>query len=193
MKDNQYKAIEEAAKLKAIEEAKVKEYVPEIQVVKLFEVADGDNQFDNADQATIKQVSHLIRDGNNRLQGHGKKGILLLGNTGAGKSTLAHLFSGRKLQAIFDNETDELVIDAMQPLDDIVIGHKLASETKIPNKCFAKDKDLIIWDCPGFNDTDPVQEIANSFYIKRLFETTEQLKFILVLPELVLRACPQTK
>ncbi|WP_341757468.1 hypothetical protein [Candidatus Tisiphia endosymbiont of Ditula angustiorana] len=182
------KAIEETAKLKAIEEAKVKEYVPEIAVVKLFQVADGDNQFDNDDQATIKQVSNLIRDGNDRLQEYGKKGILLLGNTGAGKSTLAHVFSGRKLQAIFDDETDELVIDAMELLDDIVIGHKLASETKIPNKCFAKDKDLIIWDCPGFNDTDPVQEIANSFYIKRLFETTEQLKFVLVITESDLRS-----
>ncbi|WP_342278329.1 hypothetical protein [Candidatus Tisiphia endosymbiont of Myopa tessellatipennis] len=80
--------------------------------MKLFEVADGNNQFDNDDQATIKQVSNLIRDGNDRLQEHGKKGILLLGDTGAGKSTLAHLFSGRKLQAIFDDKTNELVIDA---------------------------------------------------------------------------------
>ncbi|WP_375332840.1 MULTISPECIES: hypothetical protein [unclassified Candidatus Tisiphia] len=182
------KEIEEAAKLKAIEEAKVKEYVPEIQVVKLFEVADGNNQFDNDDQATIKQVSNLIRDGNDRLQEHGKNGILLLGNTGAGKTTLAHVFSGRELQAIFDDETNEMVIEAKQPFNDIVIGHKMASETKIPNKCFAKDKNLIIWDCPGFNDTDPVQEIANSFYIKRLFETTEQLKFVLVVDESYLRS-----
>ncbi|MDD9334877.1 MAG: hypothetical protein PV347_02365 [Rickettsiaceae bacterium] len=180
------KAIEEAAKLKAIEDAKMKEYIPEIQVVKLFEVADGDNQFDNDDQATIKQVSSLIRDGNDRLQEHGKKGILLLGDTGAGKSTLAHVFTGRKLQAIKNGVTNEMVIDAMQPLDDIVIGHKLASETKIPNKCLFKD--LTIWDCPGFNDTDPVQEIANNFYIKRLFETTNQLKFVLVVDESDLRS-----
>jgi predicted GTPase len=121
-----------------------------------------------------------------KSQEHGKKGILLLGNTGAGKSTLAHLLSVRKLQAIRDDETAELVIEAMQPLTDIVIGHKLASETKIPNKCFVKD--LIIWDCPGFNDTEPVQEIANSFYIKRLFETTDQLKFVLVIVESDLRS-----
>ncbi|WP_342278331.1 hypothetical protein [Candidatus Tisiphia endosymbiont of Myopa tessellatipennis] len=74
----------------------------------------------------------------------------------------------------------------MQPLDDIVIGHKMASETKIPNKCLFKD--LTIWDCPGFNDTDPVQEIANNFYIKRLFETTDQLKFVLVVDESDLRS-----
>ncbi|WP_425363971.1 hypothetical protein [Candidatus Tisiphia endosymbiont of Hybos culiciformis] len=177
---------EEANKLKAIEEAKVKEYIPNIPVVKLFEVADGDNQFNNDEQATIQQVSSLIRDGNDRLQDHSKQGILLLGNTGAGKSTLAHLFSGRKLQAIFDDETDELVIDAMQPIKDIVIGHKMASETKIPNKCVAKG--TTIWDCPGFNDTELVLEIVNRFYIKRLFETTEQLKFVLVVNESDLRS-----
>jgi Ran GTPase-activating protein (RanGAP) involved in mRNA processing and transport/energy-coupling factor transporter ATP-binding protein EcfA2 len=172
---------QEEARLKAIEEAEVKEYIPNIPVVKLFEVAGGDNQFDNDNQATIKEVSELIREGNDRLQEHGKKGILLLGNTGAGKSTLAHLLSGIELQAIRDNATNKLVIDAMYPLENIAIGHKMTSETKIPNKCFAKD--LIIWDCPGFNDTDPVQEIANSFYIKRLFETTDQLKFVLVVDE----------
>ncbi|WP_341749063.1 hypothetical protein [Candidatus Tisiphia endosymbiont of Sialis lutaria] len=175
------KAAKEAARLKAIEEAKVKEYIPNIPAVKLFEVVGGDNQFNDDDQATIKEVSELIRDGNDRLQEHGKQGILLLGNTGAGKSTLAHLFSGKKLQAIRDDATNKLVIDAMQPLADIVIGHKMTSETKIPNKCLAKK--LPIWDCPGFNDTDPVQEIANSFYIKRLFETTDQLKFVLVVDE----------
>ncbi|WP_425360364.1 hypothetical protein [Candidatus Tisiphia endosymbiont of Ceraclea dissimilis] len=172
---------QEEARLKAIEEAKVKEYIPNIPAVKLFEVVGGDNQFNDDDQATIKEVSELIRDGNDRLQEHGKQGILLLGNTGAGKSTLAHLFSGKKLQAIRDDATNKLVIDAMQPLADIVIGHKMTSETKIPNKCLAKK--LPIWDCPGFNDTDPVQEIANSFYIKRLFETTDQLKFVLVVDE----------
>ncbi|WP_204839973.1 cell envelope integrity protein TolA, partial [Rickettsia endosymbiont of Culicoides newsteadi] len=90
------KAAKEAARLKAIEEAKIKEYIPNIPAVKLFEVEGEDNQFDNDNQATIKEVSKLIRDGNDRLQEHGKKGILLLGNTGAGKSTLTHLFSSRR-------------------------------------------------------------------------------------------------
>ncbi|MDD9334637.1 MAG: hypothetical protein PV347_01075 [Rickettsiaceae bacterium] len=180
------KALREAARLKAIEEAKVKEYIPNIPAVKLFEIEDEDNQFNNDEQATIQQVSSLIRDGNDHLQERGKKAVLVIGNTGAGKSTLTHALAGRKLQAILDNETEEFVIDAKQPLNDIVIGHKMASESKIPNKCVAKD--TTIWDCPGFNDTELVQEIANRFYIKRLFETTEQLKFVLVVDESYLRS-----
>ncbi|WP_425362793.1 hypothetical protein [Candidatus Tisiphia endosymbiont of Hybos culiciformis] len=177
---------EETNKLKVLEEAKVKEYIPNIPVVKLFEVEGGDDQFDKDDQATIRQVSNLIRDGNDRLQEHVEKGVLVVGDTGSGKSTLTHALAGRKLQAIFDDEIKEFVIDAMQPLADIVIGHKMASETKIPNKCVAKG--TTIWDCPGFNDTELVLEIVNRFYIKRLFETTEQLKFVLVVNESDLRS-----
>ncbi|WP_425364407.1 hypothetical protein [Candidatus Tisiphia endosymbiont of Mystacides longicornis] len=180
------KAAKEAAELKAIEEAKIKEYIPNIPAVKLFEVAGRDNQFDNDDQATIQQVSDLMRDGNDHLQENVKKAVLVVGKTGAGKSTLVHVLSGNELQAIRDDATSELVIDAIQPLSDIVIGHKMSSETKIPNKCLAKD--LTIWDCPGFNDTDLVQEIANIFYIKRLFEITDQLKFVLVVDESDLRS-----
>jgi hypothetical protein len=178
------KAAKEVAKLKVLEEEKVKEYAPEIDlnITKIF--AEGAPVAgDLADHnQTIRQVLELIRDGNDHLQEHSNKGLLLLGHTKAGKSTLAHLLSGRKLQAITDGETGELIVDAMQPLADIVIGHNTAaSETKIPNKCLVNG--TVIWDCPGFKDTDPVQEIANSFYIKKLFETIDEIKFVLVVPE----------
>lgn len=43
---------------------------------------------------------------------------------------------------------------------------------------------MVVWDCPGFNDTGGiVQEIANAFYIKKIFETTKNLKFILAISE----------
>ncbi|WP_425361484.1 hypothetical protein [Candidatus Tisiphia endosymbiont of Ceraclea dissimilis] len=92
-KDFPAKAKKEALVKQYIAEQEVKEYIPNIPVVKLFEVAGEDNQLNNDDQATIKQVLDLIRDGNDHLQEHGKKGILLLGNTGADKSTLAHLLN----------------------------------------------------------------------------------------------------
>jgi Ran GTPase-activating protein (RanGAP) involved in mRNA processing and transport/predicted GTPase len=147
----------------------------------------------NHDQ-TIYLVSQLIRDGNDHLQEHNNKGVLLLGETGAGKSTLANLFSGRKLRAIQDDETGDMVMDIMHhdPKENAYISHKMVSETKIPNRVASKIpnklsiKNVVIWDCPGFNDTDPVQEIANSFYIKRLFETNKFLKFVLVIPEYTL-------
>lgn len=42
----------------------------------------------------------------------------------------------------------------------------------------------MVWDCPGFKDTAGIaQEIANGFYIKKLFQNTKQLKFVLVVSE----------
>ena len=37
-----------------------------------------------------------------------------------------------------------------------------------------------IYDYHGFKDTDPVWDIANAFYIKRLYDTIENVKFVIV-------------
>lgn len=112
--------------------------------------------------------------------------ILLMGKTGSGKSTLAHILSGQELKAIRNKETGDLVLDAVNPNENIKIGHDFRSETKVPNKCYLQAKTsnpVIVWDCPGFRDTDKEQMIANSFYIKSLYNMHKSLKFVLVVPE----------
>jgi energy-coupling factor transporter ATP-binding protein EcfA2 len=134
-------------------------------------------------QENMKRLSELINEGNERIQVDNEEAILLLGNTGSGKSTIAHLLTGHSLKAIKDKATNLTKIEAAEPLDNIRISHDKTSETKIPNKCLVDGSDLVIWDCPGFNDTDVVQEIANSFYIDKLISTTKRLKFVLVASE----------
>ena len=130
----------------------------------------------------IKEIFELIGESNAKIEDKIEKGILLLGKTGTGKSTLTHSLVGKELQAILDDSTGNMIVDAVQPLDAVKISHRSASETKVPNKQVLDD--VTIWDCPGFKDTGGiVQEIANAFYIKRLFETTSQLKFILAISE----------
>lgn len=142
-----------------------------------FFTVEGDTSLSYED---VQEVSILI-DGNEKISGSNDRAILLMGNTGAGKSTLAHAFCEVGLQAIVNDETGDLLIDALQPLDTIKIGTQMSSETTVPNSC--RTSGISIWDCPGFNDTNFVQEIANSFYIKRLVETSGSLKFVLVVCE----------
>lgn len=130
---------------------------------------------------TLTKLISQISEGNDRISGNEKQAILLLGNTGAGKSTLAHMLAGRKLQAMYDDETGKFVVDAVEALADIKIGHGKVSETTIPNKCVVGN--TVIWDCPGFNDTDIVQEIANAFFIKKLYTQHPKMKFVLVVTE----------
>jgi len=164
------------------------------------------------DQVVLKEISALVTEGNDRINHVAENGILLLGKTGSGKSTLAHVLAGRKLQAIFDDAIGEVILDTLDPIkgikiihggaipaaseirighsplsettipNKITIGHNSAFETTIPNKC--KVQDALVWDCPGFKDTAGIaQEIANGFYIKKLFQNTKQLKFVLVVSE----------
>ena len=103
------------------------------------------------DQMVLKEISALVKEGNDRINHVAENGILLLGKTGSGKSTLAHVLAGRKLQSIFDDEIGEFIIDTLQPIkgikiihdkviveqsdvSEIRIGHSSLSETTIPNK-----------------------------------------------------------
>lgn len=91
-----------------------------------------------------------------------------MGSTGSGKSTLAAYFGKYKLNSTFDVEKGEIRIKGLG------IAEGYGSETKIPNEIqgFFKDEKISIFDCPGFFDTEGLeQEIANAFYNKRLMES----------------------
>ena len=87
----------------------------------------------------LKKIMEKVAEGNDRISGGEEKALLLLGNTGSGKSTLAHLLTDKSLQGIFNDETGDIVVDAVEPLESIRISHNKKSETKIPNKCHISD------------------------------------------------------
>ncbi|WP_342257080.1 tetratricopeptide repeat protein [Rickettsia endosymbiont of Aspidapion aeneum] len=141
-------------------------------------------QIQQEQQKIIQETMTLIAEGNDRITEKSDKGILILGKTGAGKSTLAYYLAKEELTVVKYKGGFRL-----QPKNDkngIIVNHSMKSETKIPAKLIDTNG-ITIWDCPGFMDTREIaQEIANAFYIKRLFETSKQLKFILAIPDTLL-------
>ena len=119
----------------------------------------------------------LISKGISGIDSNFNKAVLILGYTGVGKSTLTHVFANKNLEAFQDKKTGEFLIKALNPLGKIRIGQKEKSETTIPNK--VNIEDCAIFDCPGFEDTILIQEIANSFYIGQIFNFANSFKLIL--------------
>ena len=164
-------------KLESIAGGKLEEKLSDVSII---------NQQKQKNLENLEKLRTLIKEGNLRISGKKQSAVMLLGNTGAGKSTLANLLSGNKLLAKVDEDTGDMQIRlTSESASTIKIGHEMLSETKIPNKCIVRDKagEIVVWDSPGFNDTDMVQEVANSFYINKLFRQHKQLKLILVVPE----------
>jgi len=134
----------------------------------------------------VKEITNLIGVGRANLKSDSEKSVVLLGPTGSGKSTLAHAFAGNELLSTWDDNTGEWNIDVNLTNDNgpnqAKISHDKKSATKIPN-IFMLDKDTQIIDPPGFQDTNKTDEIANSFYINKIFHPDNQLKFVLVIQE----------
>jgi len=111
--------------------------------------------------------------------------VLFIGNTGSGKSTLVNYLTGARLKAIeSDNPDGDFNIDLVDAdTTRPKIGHQLSSQTTVPNRLVDFAQRTVYWDCPGFLDTKGhYQDIANCYYIKRLFDTLENIKIVVVVP-----------
>ncbi len=124
----------------------------------------------------------LMKRGDTVVDNNMRPAVLIVGKTGAGKSTLVNYLAGVELTA--KEIRGDLFIDLKQPRgDSIKIGHSASSETTIPNK-WISNNGTIYWDCPGFEETRSVsQDIANAYYIKRLFDTSQNVKVVIVIAD----------
>ena len=129
----------------------------------------------------IAEIRRLISLGDEKIRGKSEFGILFLGPTGAGKTTTLCLLTSKPLKGILNS--GDTCIDLAEKGSQNLIGHQNASFTTIPNRYKDPRSDVIYWDCPGFEDTKSLaQEIANAYYIKKISESHNQLKFVLVIP-----------
>lgn len=122
----------------------------------------------------------IISEFTNGLDQESKKtNVFLVGKTGAGKSTLTNYLTDVKLKAV--GKRGKFTINLEEEKHGRPkIAKSALSQTTFPNK--VEYSNTTYWDCPGFDDNKgPLQDIANAYYIKRLFDNLKNVKVVVVI------------
>ncbi|KAF0530318.1 50S ribosome-binding GTPase [Gigaspora margarita] len=123
----------------------------------------------------IEEIQHHFNEINERISQQ-EKAIIIIGDTGEGKSTLLNYLTGVPLFSRDDDFGDYIIYT--ETSDGIDINDRSISQTTLP-LCRG-----IYWDCPGFGDTrGPVQNIINAYSIYKLVKNTKKLKVVVVASE----------
>ena len=139
---------------------------------------------------SISLVNHCTELGErNAAVGQNKEACLVLGNTGAGKSTFLNYMMGCKLKAVRPGELGlpgakkVIIVDPDSAIPAVMpVGHGRASATFLPQiELDSQNQYNAYCDCPGFEDTRGAEiNIANSINIKKVLRQTSRVKAILL-------------
>ena len=115
-----------------------------------------------------------------------EKAIALVGPTGAGKSTMANAFQGKKILGV-ENEgiIQAFLIDehGSDQYSSKIGNFLFESETKIAKNVYINPPGLNLFDLAGFFDTESIQEIVNAFALKQILSSCKELSYILIIQE----------
>lgn len=128
-----------------------------------------------------------------------EKTVILLGNTGVGKTTLVHALAGKALKVCSDPATKRTILQASQEMKGFTIGNSCQSQTSSPRMCLCEDvsrrgEKVAFVDFPGLNDTrGTAQEISNAICMQGIFEASHGTQIIaLVDDETLMATRPKT-
>jgi len=103
--------------------------------------------------------------------------VAVLGNTGAGKSTLVNLLAGKRLRITPDGE-DYVLEDPTDPTA-MTIGQGGGSETLYPKSIDVAG--IRFFDLPGFNDSDGSERnLVNAAFIRQILLEAASVRFVFV-------------
>lgn len=97
----------------------------------------------------LPKLKSMIKDGIASIpkDPNADQAVIVIGDTGVGKSTILSFLSGEDLYVRYDGLKPILDCPNSQK---IKIGHEKYSETSVPNKILIDN--LAFYDCPGFRD-----------------------------------------
>ncbi len=144
---------------------------------------DPGNTLDVSKILDIEKLKKLMKEGHNKLTEKAQETVIVIGDTGSGKSTIINQLRDKAIRIVkkslgrFALELEEGQQDTSK------IGVGFASETTLPSSYVDKKNNILYWDAPGFRDNrGPEQDIANAHYVKILFKNSRLIKILLLLP-----------
>lgn len=138
----------------------------------------------NIDQSTgsssteMKKCFNLLEEGEKIIRTDQKDALLVVGNTGSGKTTLVQFLAGNntELYAEEDSPGEFLIVDKKNRISSAT----LVSKTTFPDLTIDREYNVGIYDCPGFVDTrGAAVDIAATYFIRKVIQSIEQVKIII--------------
>ncbi len=110
--------------------------------------------------------------------------VILVGDTGRGKTTLLHYLAGKDLEVKQVPNSTKYFLD-VDPQDLLSgsdgIGQTVNAGSFFPSSWYDQQNDIVYWDCTGFRDpAGEKQEIINALAIHQLFKSPSRVKVVLV-------------
>lgn len=140
-------------------------------------------------QDTIKSILQHFEEGDKIVEyptSTHPNVVLVLGNSGVGKSTLVHYTIGDNSQLIsteiIDPETGEPTGDySIKDTKQKIGNSAIYSHTKIPELMFDTKTNTSFYDCPGFEDNRNAKyDIAGTYFTKKILDRAKKIKFVFV-------------
>nr|XP_024219196.1 uncharacterized protein LOC112211540 [Halyomorpha halys] len=137
----------------------------------------------NANSTLIKNIHKFMQNGEIHIKYRPNEDIvLLLGNTGSGKTTLTQYISGNAhtlvSQEVEEGTGEYVIVDTQNKVSS---NSTLVSQTVYPDLVEDAKKKTLYYDCPGFSDTrSAAHEIAATYFIKNVIDSTRSVKMVFV-------------